>query len=183
MNDRQRAFYAIDQAFTKITRYLSYVSTVCLIIMALLATTNVVTSKLFKVAIPSAVDWGTYLLIPVVFFAICYNLLTNGLIQVDFLIRHFPKAVNQMIEIISNLVGFGISAVITWRQTALAWRYFNSGKLSSFMPLHFPLWPFCVIIGLGAAIMGIIFLWRTVRTIFEKDFAVISEYRDMEADQ
>lgn len=181
LSKRQTVLHKINRALEFATRILSYVSTVCLAAMALLATANVLTSKIFMYGIPSAVDWGTYLLIPVVFLAIGHNLLQNGLIQVDFLTRHFPNIVNAIIGVFSNLIGCGVSAVITWRQFALAARYFASGKVSSFMPLHFPIWPFCVILGLGTALMAVIFLWQIVRIVLAKDFAALEEKNGKEA--
>lgn len=180
MSKRQRILAGIDLILERITRYLSYVAAACLVIMALLATTNVLTSKIIKYGIPSAVDWGTYLLIPVVFLSISYNLLKNGLIHVDFLTVHFPRSVNRIIDTISDLLGAGISGIISWRQVALAVRYFNSGKISSFMPLHFYIWPFCAVLGLGTGLMGIVFLWRITRVWLEKDFIAIRGENDGE---
>lgn len=183
VSKRQRILWKIEQRMVSFTRVLSYIAAACLIVMAMLATANVLTSKIFSYGIPSAVDWGTYLLIPVVFLSIGHNLLCNGLIQVDFLSKRFPPVVNAIIEIISNIAGCGISCVITWRQFVLAARYFSTRKVSSFMPLHFLIWPFCVILGVGTALMAVIFIWQIIRIVLKKDFLEIAAETGKESER
>ena len=156
----------IDKTIGKITKGLSYVSGICLLVMALWATINVISQKVTHVSIPSTNDWIAYLMIPVVFLAAPFEIGERGLTAVDFCIDHLPKLVQKMIVGAGYLLGAFISVFVATNQFALTKTYFEAGKMSSVDALNFPLWPFSLLLGIGCVLMTFCMLWYYVKYLF-----------------
>lgn len=157
--------YKIDRIFMKIFRGVSYLSALLVFIVAVAVTANVIYAKLTHNSIPSVNDWVTYLLVPIVFFGAGYMMLDRGLIEVDFISRHFPRAVRDALSVLSSAIGIFISVIIIRHQWTLMLNYISLNKMSSVSRLHFPLWPFPLIIILGMIMISAAFLWQTIRML------------------
>ena len=112
-------FVKADAIVLKILKWISYPPAVMMVIVALLATINVITSKFFHIMVPSCNDWITYLLIPIVFMSIGHVHLDRGLVVVDFVNKHYPKWLLTIIDIVSNILLIGLNGFIGWRAYVL----------------------------------------------------------------
>lgn len=156
-------FWKADRAMIKIMKVCSYSSGVCLLVMALWATVNVIYSKITHTSIPSTNDWIAYLLVPATFLTAGYEIIDRGLVYVDIVIRRLPAVIYKIVFTISYLVGIAISAFIVERQISLTIYNFGIHKTSSVDKLNFVLWPFSLILGIGVALMGISMFWCILR--------------------
>lgn len=159
----------IDCIITKTFRIISYAAGVIAFVVVVLATANVICSKLTHVSIPSANDWITYLLVPIVYLSIGYMVLDRGLIEVDFVSKHYPRWLKIVISLFSTLACTIINVFIIRYQLQLTNNYLALNKMSSTSPLHFPLWPFPVIILIGMVMMSVAMLWKCIRSIVATD--------------
>ena len=131
--------------------------------MAIIATVNVIYSKMFSKSIPSASDYITYFLVPVVYLSVAHALLDKGLVVADVLSRKFPRLVVLIINSISYVVGAVAGVFIASRQYSLMLEYIAIRKRSSINRLNFPLWPFSFILGVGMLLMTFGFIWVIIR--------------------
>ena len=153
----------IDKHITRIFKYVSYFSGAFLFLMAIFATVNVIYVKLFSKSIPSASDYVTYFMVPVVYLSVGFSLLDMGLVVADVLSRKFPRALVLIINSISYLLGAAASALIAWRQFDLMLNYYAINKRSSMVVLNFPLWPFCLVLSFGMVLLTLGFIWVIIR--------------------
>ena len=159
-------FRKVDAIVVKIFRYISYPAAILLVIIALIATINVITSKLFSWIVPSNIDWITYLIIPVVFLSLAHVQLDRGLVTVDFISSHYPKKLKDTIDIISDVLLIFINAFIGYRGFVLMFDKIATKEMSSTDAGSFYLWPFCLILGFGMFCFAFTSFWCILRTVF-----------------
>ena len=160
---KKSGFWKVDGIIGKIMMIPSKITPFILIIMALAATINVIIAKVAGVSIPSVNDWISHLMIPVVWLCLGNVAVNRELISVDFVSKHFSKTVNSIIQAVGYLIGAVTTAYIMTRQWSLMIENINSGKWSSTNALHFPLWPFSLILVIGLGLTVIAFIWCAVR--------------------
>lgn len=165
-------FAKVDAVVVRILKYISYPPAILMMIVALLATVNVVTSKAFHTVVPSCNDWITYLLIPIVFLSIGHVHLDRGLVVVDFVNKHYPKWLLTVIDIISNILLIGLNGFLSWRAFVLMVQKFQIKELSSVDAGHFYMWPFSFLLGFGMAVFAFTSFWCILRDVFDYHPAV-----------
>ena len=164
---KNEKFRKADAVVVRIFRYISYPPAVLLIIVALIATINVITSKTIKWIIPSNIDWITYLIIPIVFLSLAHVQLDRGLVTVDFLSTHYPAWLQKIIDIISNVILIFINGFIGYRGYVLMFSKIATQEMSSTDKGNFPLWPFCFLLAFGMTCFAFTSFWSILRTIFD----------------
>ena len=169
MQEEQKhpGFRKADAVVMKVFRYISYPPAILMMFIAVLATINVITSKVFHVIVPSANDWITYLLIPIVFLSIAHVQLDRGLVVVDVLNKHYPKWLLNAIDVISNLCLIALNGFISWRAFILMADKFAHKEISSIDAGHFYMWPFSFLLGFGMLCFAFTSFWCILRTIFD----------------
>lgn len=158
-------FAKADALVVKIFKYISIPPAFLMVIVALLATVNVITSKLFHVVVPSCNDWITYLLIPIVFLSIGHVHLDRGLVVVDFVNKHYPKWLLDVIDIISNVLLIALNGFLGYRAFVLMVQKYQIKEFSSVDAGHFYMWPFCLLLGFGMVCFAFTSFWCILRTI------------------
>ncbi len=160
-------FVKADAIVLKILKWISYPPAVMMVIVALLATINVITSKFSHIMVPSCNDWITYLLIPIVFMSIGHVHLDRGLVVVDFVNKHYPKWLLTIIDIVSNILLIGLNGFIGWRAYVLMADNFAAKAWSSTSAGKFYIWPFNFLLGTGMVIFAFTSFWCILRDIFD----------------
>lgn len=162
----------IDIAITKCVKWVSYLGAVALFVIAVIATTDVIATKIFGQPIRNVTEFVTYMNIPVVFFCIGFVQLDRGHTHIDLIYRHFPLSVHKIIHIIGYIVGVAVCGFAGWRGVVLAVQKFDSMTYAS-GPTSFLIWPFVVCIGIGYLVLAVSFLWCIVRELKGKSPYVI----------
>jgi TRAP-type C4-dicarboxylate transport system permease small subunit len=157
-----------DAVITRVIKYISYTSAVCLVGIMLVTTVNVVGEKLRSLGlpttgIPASTEIVSYLHIPVVFLAMSYVTLDRGHIRIDMLTSKFPKWLENMFMTLGYLLGAGITSFISWRAFVQMGKFIARHKMSSVTGVGFPLWPFALITAVGFALLALSLIWAIVR--------------------
>ena len=147
------------------SRYISYISTACLLFVCLLAFVNVLTNKLFTYTIPNQHEIIEYLLIPIVYFSVANIQLTRGLTNVDFIVKRLPAWVNRLVAFLSFVMGAFVYSFAAYRGWFLLVKFMRNSEMSSNSASAFPLWPFVLIYIIGTVFLVLAFLWSLVRLI------------------
>lgn len=161
-------FWKADAIVSKIMKYPSFLGPLLLIVIAVVATVNVIVSKVSGSSIPSANDWIRHFMIPTVWLSLGNVAVNRGLIQVDFLSLHFPDVVNRIIQAASYLLGAFVTGFICVQQWGLMQTNLAVGKMSSTNALSFHIWPFNLLMVLGLALSTFAFLWCAARQFAPK---------------
>ncbi len=163
MKQPNPALVRFDDTLFKVMKYISYISAVCLLVVTLLSTADVVANKIFNNGITNATEIVTYLNIPVVFLSGAFVQLERGHTHIDLIYIHFPMWAQKLIHTVGNLLGVGISAFIGYRAVLLTLDKFSTVAKSSSAINAFVIWPFVALIALGFLLMAVAFLWSLVR--------------------
>lgn len=159
-------FQKMDQWLLKANRMISYGAMICLTVIMLLAFFDMISTKLLKVSITNATELVQYLNVPVVFLAIGYVELERGSTRIELLISRFPYRARKLCLAGGNILGVIVCALTAYLSAqmtlgkAAAHTRATAGQASSFF-----IWPFCLMLALGYFLVGLSFLWNTVRQL------------------
>ena len=164
----QRSLYdRIDRVVYNGVKYVSYAGAVALFIISVIATVNVITTKVFGAPISNVTEFVTYLNVPVVFFCIGFVQLDRGHTHIDLLYRHFPIVIHKIIHIIGYIFGVVVCGFAGWRGIVLTIQKFETMTYAS-GPSSFLVWPFVLCIGIGYLVLAISFLWCIAMELHNK---------------
>lgn len=149
----------------RVMKWFSYISGGAVVAIMLLAFADVVASKLFNKAIPSATEWITYLNVVVVLPTLAYIQLDTGHINVE-LFSGIGKRAKLVVRVFGNLLGLGSSALLGYYALKLMAGYMDKGTMSSssaLTPGAFLLWPFVAVFAMGFLVFALAIVWSFVR--------------------
>ena len=152
-----------DNGIFNIMKWISYVSAVCLFVITILSTADVIGNKIFDHGITNATEFVTYLNIPVVFLSAAFVQLERGHTHIDLIYTHFPMWAQKLIHTIGNLFGVALSGFIGYRAVILTIQKYTTVAKSSSAINAFVIWPFVALLALGFFMMAIAFLWSLIR--------------------
>ncbi len=168
MDEKKNIFLKIDGIFMIVTKVFSWISPFILVIMSLIATVNVITAKLFVVSVPGNIYWITYLLVPVIFFAVSHEQLYRGLSYVDIFTNRFPQWVNTIVRFFSMVAGALIFALFGYSGISKLQSTYQYKTLSDTNSGGFYLWPFYLILVAMCFLLAATFVWSAVRVLYYK---------------
>ena len=163
LKENKTIFHKIDSVLFKFLKYLSYISGVALVMVAVICTADAVSTNLFNRSITNSTDFVTYLNIPVVFCAIAFVQVERGHTHIDLLIDKFPKIVQKVIMFLSYLLGGVVSSIIAWRSFVLMQDKLETMAKAASSRTSFVVWPFAVIVAVGFALLAIAMFWSAIR--------------------
>lgn len=156
-------FYKVDKTIEAVTRCISYASGIIAFLIAVIVTVNIITTKLFNWSIPSCNDWVAYMFCGMFYFAIPYVRLSTGLVSVDIFTNKFPKAVNNVITVISDLMGLVLHGMIGYYSISLLKKNMQYHVTSSTAKGNFELWPFNLIVVIFSFVFAFTMIWHIIR--------------------
>lgn len=165
MNDKPLStFDKIDRVVYTGVKYVSYLGAIALFIIAIIATVDVIATKVFAHPIRNVTEFVTYMNVPVVFFCIGFVQLDRGHTHIDLIYRLFPSIIHKIVHIIGYVIGVAVCGFAGWRGIVLAIQKFDTMTYAS-GPTSFLIWPFVVCIGVGYLVLAISFLWCIPREL------------------
>ena len=156
------ALIRFDNGIFNTMKWISYISAACLLVITLLSTADVMTSKLFSRSITQCYGYRHISEYPCVFTA-AYVQLERGHTHIDLIYKHFPMWGQKIIHTVGNILGVGLSAFIGYRAVLSTIQKFQIVEKSSSSASAFIVWPFAALIALGFLLMAVAFLWSLVR--------------------
>ncbi len=155
----------IDHIVYQIMKVFTWISGGAVVAVMLLAFADVVSTKFFNRAIPSATEMITYMNVLIVLPTLGYIQLDTGHINVE-LFSKIPAAGKKAIRLFSNLLGLAISAMLGWFALKQTGVYIVKGTLSSVSALTkgaFVIWPFAAVFAFGLFAFSVAIIWSFVR--------------------
>lgn len=168
------AFDKIDRVICSCVKYISYLGALSLFVIALMATVDVVATKVFGHPLRNVTELVTYMNVPVVFFCIGFVQLDRGHTHIDLIYRHFPLAAHKVIHIVSYVIGMAVCGFAGWRGMVLTAQKAQSMAYAS-GPTSFLIWPFVACIGIGYLVLALSFLWCIPRELLGRSPYFIDE--------
>ncbi len=110
-----------------------------------------------------------FAMVVLVFPSLAYTALQKGHVAVDLLVERFPEGLQGLFTCLANLLSLGICSLYTWQSVVFAIHQHEKGLVSS--TLGVPVYPFAWMVALGFALLCLVLLsdtvkslWRLVRT-------------------
>lgn len=168
--NRIRAFYKVDRAVEKFLKYFSYLSAICIIVTAIIATINVVVQKVFHGNIPSVNDYVTYMFVIIVYCAVPHVQMETDLTCVDILSVHFPQKMNLVIAVLGDVIGMILYSFIGYALLTNSFQKYFALKTVAAIGSKgtFVLWPFALLMALSMFLLTITLIWNNIRRILYK---------------
>lgn len=138
----------------KTSQWFIAIATVCLVMMAILGTADVLTLNLFGIPIPSATEMISAMMPIAIMMAMSYTQITRSHVKVDLFNKHFSPIALKTINALSLLAGLLVFGLMSWGAWQLA---FNSYAVDerAVAALRFPIWPIKIIFSFGITICAL----------------------------
>jgi TRAP-type C4-dicarboxylate transport system permease small subunit len=164
----------IDSKVFDAVRYISYVTPVVLIFMAVLAVADILWSRLFGKAIPNTNDLIDYFLIFVVYCGAPFIQLKTGLMRVDIFYDKYRSGFKRAVNLFSYTAGTILYALAGYYGISYLTKYYTMKTLAQAATSSFPIWPFALAFVIGAFLLAFTLLWSILRLIWIPDTALRS---------
>ena len=139
-----------------------------LAIMVLLILVNVIGRYVFKKPFMGTVEIVQILLIITVFFSVAHTSVRDAHITFDEVVTRFTKRAQSVLMGIVSFVSAAYFLLMGWRDFVLSEKYFHP-VVSGTDVLHIPIFPFIMIIAIGAIVLGVEMLLRGLFFIAPRD--------------
>jgi TRAP-type C4-dicarboxylate transport system permease small subunit len=153
-----KMWHLVETGIKAISKAGAYVSAVCMGIIMVLATLDIMTSKFFGFSIPGSAELIEQLNVPLVFMGIAFVQLERGHMRVDVLDNYLPAIFITILKYAGYLLAMFTCFIMSWRAATLTGRMIETGELSQGLDF-LPLWPFTVSLSLGCALLFIVYIF------------------------
>ncbi len=108
-----------------------------------------------------AVDLNAFLLVGMVYIGSAFTTSVDGHVRADFFYGRFGKRGKARLDLVIDAVCIYYAVVVTWEGWKLAWESLVYGEVST-GGVRWPLFPFQVLVPLGAALVILLLVVRII---------------------
>jgi TRAP-type transport system small permease protein len=148
-----------------ITKLMNRSASGILFAMMMLTVADVVLRKLFSKGILGTLEISEFMMVGLVFFALARVEVLGRNISVDLVLKNMNRRVRLMIEMITRLICFILSILVTASLLVYAWAMKASHEAT--MDLWVPRYPFIYMAAAGCAVLVLVLLMRCLKDIME----------------
>jgi TRAP-type C4-dicarboxylate transport system permease small subunit len=146
-----------------ITFALGWISVVCVFIMMLLTTVDVVLRYIFNSPIIGAFEVSEFMMVIIVFFSMAYTQYRKGHVSVDIFVGRMSQRKQAFVDLFNHVVTIFILLLITWRSSLTALELADTMETTGTVPI--PVFPFQFVVAFGCLAMGIELLRDCIKII------------------
>lgn len=150
---------SLNRAFDRTNRVLGYFSAAFVVVMAVTVLYDVFARLLFRAPTIWVIDINEYLLVYLTFVPAAWILMNDHHVKVEIVTSRLKPAPQRRLRVATDVMGLIYCAVLAWQSWVVAWHAFENGYRFS-TALNLPKFPVLVIIPLGAAWLGLAFVFR-----------------------
>lgn len=143
-----------------ISRFMSHVASVILFLMMVLTILDVVLRKLWSKSILGTVEVTEFLLVFVIFFTLALTEIMNGHVKVDLVLSRFSKRVQGIADMITQLICFILTVLITWSTLIYSEKMRLSEEVTQ--DLLIPVFPVIYVVAFGCAVLSLTLLIKFI---------------------
>lgn len=135
---------------------------IVLVIVMLVTTSDVLMRRIINNPIAEAYDIAILGLLVSTFFAIAWVMTIGGHIEADVLFRKYPPKVQKLVNSIAFFLSIFPAVAIAWGAVLWAQSIIRVGQVT--LVLRWPLAPFVIIEIIGAALLALVVVVKTVNS-------------------
>ncbi len=119
--------------------------------------------RLLKHPIMGGFDITEYTMAILVAFGLAYCSINKGHVSVDFVMRHFPSRVQDIIGVFTTLASLFLISIMALQTTLQMITQYTTGVTSSVLPI--PQYPFVGAVALGLFMLALVLLAEVIQRI------------------
>ena len=155
-----------DRIMGRITRAMSAIGTMAVLLMMLLVVADIVARAFFRSPIRGAHELVEFTLIVAVFLAIPYVQHSGKNISISLLTDLFPKRAQALTQVFMCILSFAIVGLMTWQAFGYFWRMVQAGKETTVLAL--PVSPFQFIVAYGLLVLCIVLMLEFLSSLLRR---------------
>lgn len=158
----------LDAGLCALYRGCGYLAVLCLVAIAVLVTTSIVT-RLTATYVPGLTEYSGYAMAAGSFFALSYTFHEGGHIRVELVLGRLSPALRRAVEFWCLGVAVAVSVFLAWYMVRLAWFSFRFGEYSEgadAILLYKPQ----LLAACGAVVLAIAFVHHFLRCLFDPGY-------------
>jgi len=153
----------IESTETLILR-LGIVSGFATLLITIVISIDVGGRAVFSAPLHSSTEISELLLVAMVFFGLAAAQQNRQNYAIDILSRHFPPAMQRVVEAVGYLFSLAVVALLAWLSTRQAFSSYERGE-AGFGIVAFPIWPGRFVLSLGLWLLALQFAFDTIRQL------------------
>lgn len=136
---------------------LGKVGTICILILMLLTTADVVLRYIFGAPLKGAYEISEILMLSAVFLGMAYTQLHREHVRTDLFVVHLSKRTNLILETVLLFPALLMYVLLVWRGSVGFWESWTSGEYRWGL-IRIPLWQARLMIPLGVSVFCMILI-------------------------
>ena len=149
-----------------INRAMNFVAMAVLCLMMLLTTIDVLGRYLFDKPVQGTFELTEIMLVTIVFCSLAFCQFSKGHISVDIVVKHFSQKIQKIIQTLNYFVTIMVLVLIAWMSFQNGMMVRESKQVT--MILGIPIYPFVLVVSLGALGMAVEILRDIIATWTEE---------------
>lgn len=158
-----RVANTLKKVVSPISEVLANISMVVIVLAVLVVVADVTLRRLFNSPIHGSRDLTMVAFSIIVFLPLAWHALRNGHIELDFLVKKFPKTAQKILEVIMMFITTVILGLMSWR--LLVHGTVLQAMKGESVTLGIPMWPFVYLASFGSMMLTLAFLIRFIRSL------------------
>ncbi len=157
----------IESGLHLTNRIMVYIAAVALFGMMIITVADVTGRYVFSNPIKGAWELVGFMLVGASAFALGYCQIRKGHIRVDFLLKRFPQKMQAVLTILANFLGLVAFSLLCWQAVLYMQYYLSITRGNATDTLHIPLYPFVLVLAIGAGMLALVLLFDLAHSIAE----------------
>ena len=145
-----------EKIITRVSKSVGFIAVIDLLVLMFFITVDVVARYIFEAPIRGGYEVAELMMAVLVLLGLPYTGVLKGHISVDILITRFPALPRKILEVINRSVGVLVFFLIGWQ--AFKEALYTRGAKDATDILHIPLFPFRLLLVVGAFLLGLVLL-------------------------
>ena len=153
-----------DRALGWLVGAANAVSAAFVLLLMILVVADITGRYLFNRPVPMAYEFGSFMLVFIVFLALASTQRAGAHIRVEFVTLRLPPRARACLDILAYGVGILVYATILWRGFGWAWTSWQVGDYVAGL-INIPRYPSQFVVPLGAAVLCLQFVADVARRL------------------
>ena len=153
-----------DKALGWLVYAANAVSAAFVLLLMILVVADITGRYVFNRPVPMAYEFGSFMLVFIVFLALASTQRMGAHIRVEFVTLRLPPRARACLDILAYCLGIVVYATILWRGFGWAWTSFLVGDYVAGL-INIPRYPSQFVVPLGAAILCLQFAADVARRV------------------
>ena len=155
---------AAYRLYVRVNDWLARVTAGLVVLMMLTVVYDVLARMIFRAPTMWVIDINEYMLLYATFVPAAWILLRDSHVKIELVVQSVGPRTRRVLDVFSNVCGLFYCIILAWQGWLVAWQSYEAGYRFS-TALSAPQFPVYVIIPIGAAWLGLAFVFKIIGAV------------------